>query len=103
MANLVYESELNVILERLISEAEDQLAFFCPYFKLHDRLRDCLKLRKEDHKLRVAIVFGKNEDDPSKSLAKDDFEFLKTFPNIVIAYEKRLHAKYYSNEKHGLV
>lgn len=103
MASLVYESQLNAILEDLIKEAEEQLFFYCPYFRLHDRLKDCLKLRKNDHNLRIAIVFGKNEEDPSKSLSKEDFEFLRCFPNIVIAYEKRLHAKYFANEKYGLI
>lgn len=103
MASLVYESKLNVVLEDMIRDAEEELVFFCPYFKLHDRLKDCLKLRIDDHKLNIVIIFGKNEDDPSKSLSKEDFEFLKSFPNIIIAYEKRLHAKYYANEKNGLI
>lgn len=103
MARLVYDTELNLVIEELINDAEKQLVFFCPYFKLHDRLKDCLKMRRDDYKLRIAIIFGKNEDDPSKSLNKDDFEFLKSFPNIIIKYEKRLHAKYYANERNGLI
>jgi hypothetical protein len=57
---------LNVVLEDLIREAKEELVFFCPYFKLHDRLKDCFKLRKNDYNLRIAMVFGKNEDDPSQ-------------------------------------
>jgi hypothetical protein len=103
MASFVKDTEINLLLEDLIKEAEEQLVLFCPYFKLHDRLRDCLRLRKDDHDLRIIIVFGKNEDDPSKSLHNEDYEFLKSFPYVDIAYEKRLHAKYYSNEKRGLI
>lgn len=51
MAILVNESQLNLTLEELINQAEEHLVFFCPYFKLHDRLKDCLKYRKEDYKL----------------------------------------------------
>lgn len=103
MAELIRESKLNVELERFIDEAEQQLVFFSPYFKLHDRLKDRLKLKKENYKLRLVIVFGKNEDDPSRSLSKDDFDFLKSFPYITIKYEKRLHAKYYANEVEGMI
>src|SRR5690606_37444267 len=49
------------------------------------------------------IVFGKNEEDPSKSLNNDDYEFLKSFPFVEIAYERRLHAKFYTNEKRGII
>lgn len=103
MAIFIKETEINLVLEDLINDAEELLVLFCPYFKLHDRLRDCLKRRKEDYNLRIIIVFGKNEDDPSKSLHKEDYEFLKSFPYIDIAYEKRLHAKYYSNEKSAII
>lgn len=103
MAKLVSESELNATLENLIKNAEQTLSFFCPYFKLHDRLKDCLKLRRFDYNLRIQVVFGKNEDNPTKSLSKEDLDFLKSFPNIIIKYEKRLHAKYYANEKNGLI
>lgn len=103
MASFVKDTKINLLLEDLIKEAQEQLVLFCPYFKLHERLRDCLRLRKDDYDLRIIIVFGKNEDDPSKSLNREDFEFLKSFPYVDIAYEKRLHAKYYSNEKRGLI
>ena len=39
----------------------------------------------------------------SRSLNYEDFEFFKDFPNIGIVYIPNLHAKYYSNEKIGLV
>lgn len=103
MAKLLYESKLNAALEDVIKEAESNIIFICPYFKLHERLKDCLKLKKNIPGIKVVVVFGKNEDDPSKSMNKKDFEFLKSFPNVVIKYEKRLHAKFFANEKFGLV
>jgi len=45
------------------------------------------------------MVIGKNDDDISKSMTEDDFRFLTKFPNIEIRYEKRLHAKFYANDK----
>ena len=103
MASFINDTEINRVLEKLIKEAENELVLVCPYFKLHDRVKDCLKLRKEDYNLRIIIVFGKNPYDRAKSLNKEDFEFLKSFPYIDIVYEKRLHAKYYSNDKSGLI
>lgn len=103
MATLLYESKLNAALEEIIKEAESYILFMCPYFKLHDRLKDCLKHQKPNPDVQIFVIFGKNEEDPSKSLNKEDFEFLNSFPNVTISYEKRLHAKYYANEKFGLV
>jgi len=103
MAAFVKDTEINLLLEDLIREAEELLVLFCPYFKLHDRLRDCLRLRQNDPRLRIIVVFGKNEEDPSKSLNREDYAFLKSFPHVDVAYEKRLHAKYYANEKQGLI
>lgn len=103
MASFVKDTKINDLLVELVKEAEEQLVLFCPYFKLHDHLKDSLKLRVNDYHLRIIVVFGKNEHDPSKSLHFEDFEFLKSFPSVDIAYEKRLHAKYYANEKRGII
>src|SRR5437762_11695598 len=103
MASFVNDTRINLILEEMIQEAQEQLVLYCPYFKLHDRLRDNLRLREDDDRLKLTIVFGKNESDPSRSLSQEDFGFLKSFPNVEIAYEKRLHAKYYANERRGLI
>jgi hypothetical protein len=103
MASLLQGSNLNAALENIIIEAESYIVFMCPYFKLHEKLKDCLKHKKNNPDIQIIVIFGKNENDPSKSLNKDDFEFLKSFPKVTIAYEKRLHAKYFANEKSGLV
>lgn len=103
MATLLYESQLNAALEGIIKEAESYILFMCPYFKLHDRIKDCLKHQKDNPDVHIIVIFGKNEENPSKSLTTEDLEFLKSFSNVTIAYEKRLHAKYYANEKFGLV
>jgi len=74
------------------------LVLFSPYIKLHARLKDNLLLHKENTKLEIIIVFGKNEEKIEKSLSKIEFEFLAQFPNIEIRYNSRLHAKYYEND-----
>uniref|UniRef100_UPI0040477427 hypothetical protein n=1 Tax=Mariniflexile sp. TaxID=1979402 RepID=UPI0040477427 len=53
--------------------------------------------------MEIILLFGKNEDDLSKSMKQEDFDFFKQFPNVEIRYEKRLHAKYYANEKKALL
>lgn len=103
MATLIHDKEHIMKLEDFIDQAKVELVFFSPYFKLHSRLKDRLSLRRHEYKLRIVVVFGKNEDDPSRSLSMDDFEFLKSFPYITIKNEKRLHAKYYANEKEGMI
>lgn len=103
MANLIYDTQLTLEIENLIKKAESYIFFCCPYVQLHEKIKDCLKLRKSDDYLEIIIVFGKNEEDPSKSLNQDDLKFLQEFPHITIAYEKRLHAKYYCNEKAGII
>lgn len=96
-------TDLNAALEHLIADAENELYLICPYFHLHEKLKDELKYKKDRQKLRIVILFGKNEEGIHKSLHKDDFNFLKTFPNIEIWYEPKLHAKYYANESQSII
>lgn len=103
MARFIVDSDLNAELEKIIKGAEKHLFLISPFIKLHDRLKSILKTKLEEHKLEITIVFGKNEDNFSKSFSEDDFNFFKEFPNIQIRYEKRLHAKYYANEKAALL
>ncbi|MFV0606702.1 MAG: hypothetical protein ACK5NK_12765, partial [Niabella sp.] len=59
--------------------------------------------KKDNPDFKIIVVFGKNEDDFSKSMKQEDFNFFKDFPNIEIRYEKRLHAKYYANESSAIL
>jgi hypothetical protein len=70
---------------------------------LHDRIKDELKRKKGCDNLNLVIVFGKNENDFSKSISAEDISFLKDFPNVLICYEKNLHAKYYASEDFSLI
>ncbi len=103
MAEFLTESKLNVALEDIFNEADKELIIISPYIKLHSRFKDILKKKKDNDKLKITIVFGKNTKDKTRSIFKEDFIFLSEFPNIEIRYEERLHAKFYSNYNDSLL
>jgi hypothetical protein len=103
MAKFLTGNELNTELEKIFERADQQIILISPFIKLHDRFISTLRTKKDNHKLEIIIVFGKNEDDKSKSMKQEDFNFFKEFPNIQIRYERRLHAKYYANEKSAIL
>jgi hypothetical protein len=103
MAKFLTGNELNTELERIFEEADEQIILISPFIKLHDRFISTLRTKKDKYKLEIIIVFGKNEEDMSKSMKQEDFNFFKEFPNIQIRYERRLHAKYYANESSAIL
>lgn len=103
MAEFLQGDQLNAALSTIFDKAEEDLIIISPFIKLHSRIKDILKSKKENDKLKITIVFGKNEGKISKSFSQEEFEFLKEFPNIEIKYEPRLHAKYYANESSALL
>lgn len=103
MAKFLKGNELNSELEKLFDNAEGQLILISPYIKLHDRYKSSLLTKIENPNIEIIILFGKNEEDLSKSMKQGDFDFFKQFPNIEIRYEKRLHAKYYANETKAIL
>ena len=103
MATFLTGNDLNTQLGYLFEYAEAHLILISPYVKLHDRYSSALRTKIKNHELQIIVVFGKNEDDISKSMKQEDFNFFKEFPNIEIRYEKRLHAKYYANENSAIL
>lgn len=103
MAKFLADSELNSQLEKLIDHAQRALILVSPYIKLHDRLRDKLRPKVNNPDLQLTVVFGKNEDDPNRSIFPEDLAFFQQFLHVEIRYERRLHAKYYANETHTLL
>jgi len=103
MARFLKGNELNSEIEKLFENAENQIILISPYIKLHDRYCSTLLTKLQDPNLEIIVLFGKNEDDLSKSMKQKDFNFFKQFPNIEILHEKRLHAKYYSNERKAII
>lgn len=103
MAEFVKGNQLNSSLEEILEKAEEQLIIISPFIKLHSRYKDVLKSKINEHRLKIIIVFGKNESKISKSFTLQDFIFFKDFPNIEIKYEPRLHAKFYANDYSALL
>lgn len=103
MAKFITGNGLNHELENIFENAQTQLLLISPYIKLHDRYISSLKAKMNDPELQIIIVFGKNEEDLTRSMKEEDFNFFKQFPNIEIRYEKRLHAKYYANENNAIL
>lgn len=103
MPALLNRFELAKELERIIEGARHYLILISPYFKLNDSLKRVLSVHKADKEFTLVVVYGKNEDDKSKSLSDADLEFFKGFENVEIRYHKRLHAKIYLNEDKCLI
>lgn len=103
MAKFLKGNELNAELEKILESAKKQIFLISPYIKLHPRYKSSLRVFMNVPDIEIIVLFGKNEDDITKSIQKEDLEFLIQFPNIKIRYEKRLHAKYYANEHKGLL
>ncbi|SDR90735.1 hypothetical protein SAMN04515667_0961 [Formosa sp. Hel1_31_208] len=103
MAKFLKGNDLNAELEKIFESAESNIILISPYIKLHDRYKSSLLTKLQNDKLEITVLFGKNEDDLSKSMKQEDFDFFKQFPNIEILFEKRLHAKYYANESKAIL
>jgi hypothetical protein len=103
MPQFLEGTSLNLAVENIFIDAQTELIIISPFIKLHHRLRDHLKDKLNEHKLKITLLVGKNEKDLTKSLPKEEIEFFKEFPNIEIRYEERLHAKYYSNDNRAIL
>lgn len=103
MAKFVTEFDLNKTVQDILEKANNLLILISPYIKLHERYLSVLKSKIDKPELFIIVVFGKNEEDKSKSFKPDDLKFFTEFPNIEIRYEKRLHAKFYANENTSLL
>lgn len=103
MAKFITGNDLNSQLSDLLENSKEVIILISPYIKLHERYASILKTKKDNPNIHLVIVFGKNEDDLSKSMKEIDFNFFKEFPSVEIKYEKNLHAKYYANEKEAII
>lgn len=96
-------NELNLELEKLFENANEHLILISPYISLHERYASVLRAKLANDKLAITLVFGKNEEDPSRSMKRTDLEFFMQFPNIEIRFEPRLHAKYYASDQVAII
>lgn len=103
MAEFLKGNHLNSKLDEILEKAENNIILISPFIKFHSRVRDILNTKKHNDKLKLTIIFGKNEGSIEKSFNKEDFEFVAAFPNVEIFYEPRLHAKYYGNESASIL
>lgn len=103
MAKFITGEELEKVVYDIIWEAEQTLMIVSPYVKLDNYFKTLFDKHTRNHKLHIILVFGKNEGDVSRSMSKSDFDYFKKFLNISIVYVSNLHAKYYGNEKKGVV
>ena len=104
MAKFLTGTDLTETIEKIIWEAKENLLLVSPFVKLDGFFKDDLfKHHKNNNRLHILIVFGKNENNPGKSFNREDIEYFKAFPNISIVYTPDLHGKYYGNEKSGIL
>jgi len=103
MAQLLNRFKIHNKLFEIIEDAEEQLIIISPHIKLDDDYRRALFYRIDDHRLRITIIFRKDEEAETNHLSQEDFDFLKQFPNIEIKQCIKLNAKIYANERQALV
>lgn len=103
MAKFLDPIELKREVKKIFSEAEEGITIVSPFIKLDNSLKDCLIKHVNNPEFKIELLFGKNEQDKSKSLSIFDIEFFKKFQNIEIRYNENLHAKYYANETKSII
>jgi hypothetical protein len=103
MAKFLSGSALNAALEKILDTAQERLILISPYIKLHNRVKSALTAHQKNPSLEIVVVFGKNEDNVSKSMSRSEVDFFCDFPNIKVLYAEHLHAKYYANELDALI
>ena len=99
----LFNNDLPAGLENLIKEAKKELTLISPYINLDERIKVALKSKMENPNFELTILFGKAEKNYYDSLKKESADFFMQFPNVVIKYEKRLHAKFYKNDFQYLI
>jgi HKD family nuclease len=102
MEKIISGIHLPAEVSTIIEEAEKFIYIVCPFIELHHHFRRALSRHLNNDKVKIIILFGKFTNNTHYKLLDDDFNFLKSFPNIEIRYHARLHAKFYANEKTAL-
>ena len=103
MSKFITGVELEETISKIIWETKKTLLIVSPFIKLDDYFKKLFDNHLNNPEIHILIVFGKNENNISRSLSKNDFEYFKNFLNISIIYVSNLHAKYYGNEKKGVI
>ena len=103
MGKFITGKNLENAVYEIIWEAEQNLLIVSPFIKLDDYFIRLFDNHLNNPNLHILIVFGKNEREINRSLSKNDFDYFRKFLNISIVYVPNLHAKYYGNEKKGVI
>jgi hypothetical protein len=79
-------------IDRLISEANNEIVFFAPAFKLHESV--ILRLQQADQRnVRISVVYGRERNQTRGQ------RWYKDFKNLRILYHDKLNTFFYRNEK----
>ncbi len=103
MSKFLTGKELEEAIYNIIWETEQQLVVVSPFIKLDDYFKKLFDKHQNNPKIHLVVVFGKNEKEVKRSMSKADFDYFKKFLNVSIIYVPNLHAKYYGNEKKGVI
>lgn len=103
MSTFLTGDNLNNAIDDIIANAKKSIYITSPYIKLDDHFKERFNLIKNNPSIYLQILFGKNEDDFYRSIKSEDLDYFKSFPNVSIIYEPRLHAKSYVNESEGII
>lgn len=103
MSKFLTGKELEETIYDIIWDAEETLMIVSPFIKLDDYFKEIFNRHLNNPKIHLLLVFGKNEREIRKSMSKSDFDYFKKFLNVSIVYVPNLHAKYYGNEKKGII
>ena len=103
MSEFLTGKKLEDAVYDIIWETENILMIVSPYIKLDDYFKKLFDKHENNPRIHLLLVFGKNEKALMKSMSKVDFDYFKKFLNVSIIYVPNLHAKYYGNEKKGII
>jgi hypothetical protein len=103
MSKFLTGDNLGEAIYDIIWDAERTLLIVSPFIKLDNYFEKLFDKHKNNPKIHLILVFGKNENDVKRSMSKSDFDYFKKFLNVSIIYVPNLHAKYYGNEKKGII
>lgn len=103
MSKFLTGTDLEEAIYNIIWDAEKVLLIVSPFIRLDGYFKKLFDKHVNNPAVHIILVFGKNEGEVKKSMSKQDFEYFKKFPFVSIVYVPNLHAKYYGNDKQGVI
>lgn len=114
MTKFLTGTNLDNEIETIIREASTKLLLISPYINLSESIKKLLLQKTAHPELEIIVAFRKewNErkdkvllNDKTESDYKNlkEFEIWKSLPNIRLIALDNLHAKYYANDRKGVI